>query len=72
MSPPCPRVHSFTSTAPPLPESYAYSLVKPTCLDNYVHTHEYGHNMGCLHNRESTLLETEYAHGLRYCDGLAP
>lgn len=51
---------------------YGFSLVKATCLDNYVHTHEYGHNLGCHHDRESTSWLTDYSHGTRYCDDIAP
>ena len=53
-------------------EQYGFSIVKPTCLDNYIHTHEYGHNFGCFHNRENSIRDTEYSHGLRYCSGIAP
>ncbi|CAN0420339.1 unnamed protein product, partial [Laminaria digitata] len=52
--------------------AYGFSLVKPTCLDNYVHTHEFGHNFGCFHNRDSTSISSDYSHGLRYCDGILP
>eukprot|EP00904_Undaria_pinnatifida_P008030 jgi/Undpi1/4357/HiC_scaffold_17.g07723.m1 len=52
-------------------ESLGYSVVKPTCLDNHIHTHWYGHNLGCRDDR-SSAVHTEYSHGLRYCDGIAP
>lgn len=45
-----------------------FSLVSPNCIDGYSHTHEFGHNLGCRHNRENSHPETEYSHGLRYCD----
>ncbi|CAM9452732.1 unnamed protein product, partial [Laminaria digitata] len=31
--------------------------------------HSYGHNLGCLHNREDAAFDDEYSHGLRYCSG---
>ncbi|CAN0333786.1 unnamed protein product, partial [Laminaria digitata] len=34
--------------------------------------HEFGHNLGCDHNREDATTSTEYAHGLRYCTGDDP
>lgn len=62
----CPHSYTYHSDA------YAYSLVKPTCLDNYVHTHEYGHNFGCGHDRDNSNKDTDYSHGHRYCDGGNP
>ena len=53
-------------------EASGYSLVQATCLDDYTHTHLFGHNLGCNHNREDTIRDHEYAHGLRYCDGEDP
>lgn len=55
-----------------IPDSLGYSVVGSNCLDNFVHTHEFGHNLGCRHDRENTSFDTDYAHGLRYCDGGGP
>lgn len=48
---------------------YAYGLVNPNCFSNLVIAHEFGHNLGCDHNREHSTDEHEYAHGYRYCSG---
>lgn len=53
-------------------EDLGFSTVKATCLDNLTPTHQYGHNLGCQVDRESTSVDTDYAHGLRYCDGEDP
>ncbi|CAN0294652.1 unnamed protein product, partial [Ectocarpus sp. 8 AP-2014] len=46
-----------------------YSLVNSKCFDNFSHTHEIAHNMGCRHDRDNTGADTEYSHGWRYCTG---
>lgn len=52
-------------------EDKAFSLTDANCLDNFTHTHEFGHSLGCEHDRENTERRwiTEYAHGMRYCTG---
>ncbi|CAN0531170.1 unnamed protein product, partial [Scytosiphon promiscuus] len=50
-------------------DAYAFSVVYATCIDNFSHTHELGHNLGCSHNRVDSTEDHDYAHGLRYCDG---
>ncbi|CAM9251578.1 unnamed protein product, partial [Ectocarpus sp. 12 AP-2014] len=47
-----------------------FSVARATCFENFTHTHEIGHNLGCRHDRENDAgSEAEYAHGLRYCTG---
>eukprot|EP00752_Nemacystus_decipiens_P005854 g5288.t1 len=48
----------------------AYSVVSVRCLDELSVTHEFGHTLGCGHNREAVIDENEhdYAHGEIYCD----
>eukprot|EP00903_Cladosiphon_okamuranus_P011188 g10557.t1 len=48
---------------------YAYALVNPICFSNLVIAHEFGHNLGCDHNREHAAEDQDYAHGYRYCSG---
>ena len=48
---------------------YGYSLVHPNCFSSLVIAHEFGHNLGCDHNREHAGSDMEYAHGYRYCSG---
>ncbi|CAM9567477.1 unnamed protein product, partial [Hapterophycus canaliculatus] len=48
---------------------YAYATVNPNCFSQLVLAHEFGHNLGCHHNREHSPIDTEYAHGYRYCSG---
>lgn len=49
-------------------DTYGYSIVRASCLDNHSHTHEFGHNLGCHHNRGDTSSSTDYAHAVQYCD----
>lgn len=51
---------------------YGYSVVGANAVDNYVPSHEYGHNLGGHHNREDSDWSEEFSHGLRYCDGTDP
>lgn len=55
----------------PLPwhGDWAYALVNPNCFSNRVIAHEFGHNLGCDHNREHAGEDQEYVHGYRYCSG---
>ncbi|CAM9507519.1 unnamed protein product [Ectocarpus fasciculatus] len=48
-------------------DTVGFSLVNSNCFDNFSHTHEIGHNMGCRHNRENAGADTEYSHGWQYC-----
>eukprot|EP00752_Nemacystus_decipiens_P003649 g3363.t1 len=48
---------------------WAYALVNPNCFSNLVIAHEFGHNLGCDHNREHAGEDQGYAHGYRYCSG---
>ncbi|CAM9859654.1 unnamed protein product, partial [Ectocarpus fasciculatus] len=48
-----------------------FSVARATCIENFTHTHEIGHNLGCRHDRGNDAeSQTEYAHGLRYCTGI--
>ncbi|CAM9390638.1 unnamed protein product [Sphacelaria rigidula] len=51
-----------------------FSIVMPACFENYSHVHEFGHNFGCWHNRDSIDPDdhTDYSHGHRYCEGTDP
>lgn len=51
---------------------FGTSVVEATCLSDNTVAHEYGHNLGCQHNREDASYPTDYAHGVRYCDGDDP
>lgn len=44
-----------------------YSLMDVGCFDNYSHTHEMAHNLGCYHDRANSNIQSEYSHGWRYC-----
>lgn len=46
----------------------ALSVVNSRCFPKFSHTHEMGHNFGCLHNMENTELTSQYSHGKRYCE----
>lgn len=48
-------------------QSSAFSVVTSSCLRKSTHTHEMGHNFGCLHDRDSSHLVSTYSHGKRYC-----
>ncbi|CAM9703792.1 unnamed protein product, partial [Scytosiphon promiscuus] len=48
---------------------YAYGSVHPNCFSRLVIAHEFGHNLGCEHNRNHSTTDMEYAHGYRYCSG---
>ncbi|CAM9322195.1 unnamed protein product, partial [Hapterophycus canaliculatus] len=50
-------------------DDLGYSLMDDDCFDNYTHTHEMGHNLGCGHDRSHSSIQTDYSHGLRYCSG---
>lgn len=50
-------------------DGVGFSVVKSSCLDNFSHTHEFGHNLGCDHDRDNANNPSEYAHAHRYCDG---
>ncbi|CAM9938469.1 unnamed protein product, partial [Ectocarpus sp. 4 AP-2014] len=51
-------------------ERFGFSLMDSLCFDNWTQTHEFGHNLGCRHNRENTNTGmTDYGHGMRYCSG---
>ncbi|CAM9477384.1 unnamed protein product, partial [Hapterophycus canaliculatus] len=49
---------------------YAYAIVHPNCFSQLVIAHEFGHNLGCEHNREHSTTDMEYAHGYRYCSDI--
>ena len=53
-------------------DHYSTSVVGAKCLDGIVVAHEYGHNLGCDHNREDASTYTDYAYGLIYCSGDDP
>jgi hypothetical protein len=44
------------------------SATSYTCLDDFVFSHEIGHNFGCLHDRDNTprFQSHPYAHGYRH------
>lgn len=67
--PPADRA-SIDRYGPEIPTNPAlgYSLVKVGCLDNFSHTHEFGRNIGCHHNRDNSNAQFEYSHGLQYID----
>eukprot|EP00903_Cladosiphon_okamuranus_P019467 g17901.t1 len=50
-------------------DDLGYSLMTLSCFDNLTHSHEMGHNLGCLHDRANSNYLTEYDHGWRYCTG---
>ncbi|CAM9373919.1 unnamed protein product, partial [Ectocarpus sp. 8 AP-2014] len=51
-------------------EALGFSLMDSICFLNWTQTHEFGHNLGCRHDRDnSNTGTTEYGHGLRYCTG---
>ncbi|CAM9277620.1 unnamed protein product, partial [Ectocarpus sp. 12 AP-2014] len=51
-------------------ERLGYSLMDSLCFENWTQTHEFGHNLGCRHDRgNSDTGMTAYGHGLRYCTG---
>ena len=66
--PPCPVRYFLLDTASWYSE-HAYALVNPICFSNFVIAHEFGHNLGCDHNREHAADDQDYAHGYRYCSG---
>ena len=37
------------------------------CFDNFTHSHEMGHNLGCLHDRDNSDTVSDFNHGWRYC-----
>ncbi|CAN0252790.1 unnamed protein product [Ascophyllum nodosum] len=63
----CGRAYIFGGIA-----EWGFSVVGANCFYNFSHTHEFGHNLGCYHNRENTNQIHEFAYGWRYCDGTDP
>ncbi|CAB1100369.1 unnamed protein product [Ectocarpus sp. CCAP 1310/34] len=63
----CGRGYIFNGDA-----AFGFSLVDSNCFDNFSHTHEIAHNMGCYHDRENSLTQDDYRHGYRYCEGADP
>ena len=49
-------------------DTNGFSVVDADSFDEFTHTHELAHNLGCLHNRENSETQTDYSHGMRYCD----
>ncbi|CAN0121836.1 unnamed protein product [Ectocarpus sp. 4 AP-2014] len=49
-----------------------FSLVGSNCFDNFSHTHEIAHNMGCYHDRANSDADDDFRHGYRYCTGTDP
>eukprot|EP00903_Cladosiphon_okamuranus_P015479 g14291.t1 len=52
-------------------DDLGYSLMDDDCFDNFTHSHEMGHNLGCDHDRDNSSggVNTDYGHGWRYCEG---
>eukprot|EP00903_Cladosiphon_okamuranus_P009792 g9309.t1 len=52
-------------------DDLGYSFMDDDCWDNFTHSHEMVHNLGCDHDRENTnpptTSGTSYNHGWRYC-----
>lgn len=49
-------------------ESLGFSVVRTWCFDGLSPQHEFGHNLGCSHNREISDTTTDYGYGYRNCD----
>ncbi|CAB1101779.1 unnamed protein product [Ectocarpus sp. CCAP 1310/34] len=52
--------------------AFGFSLVDSNCFDNFSHTHEIAHNMGCYHDKNNSDTQHAYRHGWRYCEGADP
>eukprot|EP00752_Nemacystus_decipiens_P014856 g13227.t1 len=50
-------------------DDLGYSFMDDDCFDNFTHSHEMGHNLGCEHDKANALTTTatSYNHGWRYC-----
>lgn len=51
---------------------YGYSVVHTSCLSNFSHIHELGHNLGANHDNDNTETSHDYAHAYRFCEGENP
>lgn len=47
-------------------EESAFSVTFSSCLANYTQTHEFGHSMGSMHNRENSAIPGVYPYSYGY------
>ncbi|CAM9302811.1 unnamed protein product [Sphacelaria rigidula] len=63
----CSAAYNFNGNA-----RNGFSAVNPICIENLSQSHAFGHNLGCYRNREDSVVDSEYEHGYRVCEGDDP